>query len=105
MYHNRTILQRIPLPLLPSRQQQTAHTGRHPHSKRVHWTAYILHRVIYRQSRAHTPAWRVDVQLDRPRGIFGFEEQELGGEEGRREVRDGSEKDDAFSEETGVDVV
>lgn len=105
MYHDRAIPQRVPLPLLPARQQQTPHARRHPHPKRVYRTRYILHRIVYRQTGADAPARRVDVQLDRPRGVFGLEKEELGGEERGGQVGDGTEKDDAFSQEAGVDVV
>lgn len=82
MYHDRTVLQRVPVPLFPSGEQQRTHTGRHTHCERVHRGGDVLHRVVYRQAGRDGTSWRVDVELDGRTGIFSFEEKELSGEEG-----------------------
>jgi len=81
MNHHRRVLQRIPVPLLPTSQEQTAHTRRHAHTERMHRRGDVLHRVVYRQAGRDGPARRVDVQLDWFARVLRLEEEELGREE------------------------
>ena len=83
MDHHCRVLQRIPVPLLPASQEQTAHTRRHAHTERMHRRGDVLHRVVYRQAGRDGPARRVDVQLDWFARVLRFEEEELGREERR----------------------
>lgn len=70
------------MPRLSSSKQHTAHTRRHAETKRVHGRRDVLHRIVDCQTGRDAPAGGVDVELDGLGGVFGFEEEELGGEQG-----------------------
>jgi hypothetical protein len=87
-------------------EQHRAHRRGLADADRAHRSLQVLHRVVDRETRGHDTTRRVDVQVDVPLGILGFEEEQLGDDQVGHRVLDGvPDEDDPFLQEPREDVV
>ena len=94
------------LPLVPFGEQHGGHGRRLPHANRHDIRPDEGHRVQNRQSGGDGTARRVDVNGDILFRIFRFQEEQLGDDQIRHLVIDGSpQENDVLFQQPGIDVV
>src|SRR5438128_10815461 len=81
MDHDSRMRKRVAPPLLPGCEQERAHTRRLTKTKGRNRRLDEQHRVVDREARRYRATRRVDVEVDLFLWIFGFQEQELRGDQ------------------------
>ena len=105
MQHDAGIGQGHTVTGLTGHQEEGPHGRRHAHAQGRHWALDVLHGVIDRQTRGHHPAGRIDIERDFFFRIFRFQKQELGTDQGRHPVINGSvQKDNPLTQQARKDV-